>query len=181
MACAIRRLSRNFAAFRFYAEGVAEVEIADITKLAGAHKKRRRIGRGNGSGWGKTAGRGHKGCGSRAGWRRRGMAEGGQMPLFRRIPKRGFNNYNFTTRYNVVNVKDLEERFEAGAHVTAAALLQCGLIRNKKLGVKVLGFGDLTKKLTVEAAKYSKQAAEKIAAVGGEAKTISSSGVSGAA
>ncbi len=148
------------------------MNITDITKLAGAHRKRKRIGRGTGSGNGKTAGRGHKGAGQRAGWKSRGMAEGGQMPLFRRLPKRGFNNINFATRYNVVNVKDLEERFESGGHVTFASLSEAGLIRHKRLGVKVLGFGKLSKKLTVEAHKFSKQAAEKISAAGGEAKVV---------
>lgn len=94
------------------------------------------------------------------------------MPLFRRLPKRGFNNANFTTRYNIVNVADLEDRFEAGAHVTGAALCDVGLIRDMKLGLKILGDGALTKKLTVEAAKFSKQAAEKIAAAGGDVKVV---------
>lgn len=94
------------------------------------------------------------------------------MPLFRRLPKRGFNNANFTTRYNIVNVAELEDRFEVGAHVTDAALLEVGLIRDVKLALKILGDGTLTKSLTVEAAKFSKQAAEKIAAVGGDAKVV---------
>ncbi len=146
------------------------MEIAEITRLAGRHKRRKRFGRGMGSGLGKTCGRGHKGGGSRAGWKQRGLAEGGQMPLFRRIPKRGFNNFNFRTTYSVVNVGDLEQRFEAGAKVTPAALVEVGLVRNLKTGVKILGDGTLTKKLTVEAAKFSKQAAEKIKSAGGETK-----------
>jgi large subunit ribosomal protein L15 len=146
------------------------MEIAEITKLAGPHKKRRRLGRGRGSGSGKTAGRGHKGGGSRSGWRTRGFAEGGQMPLFRRLPKRGFNNYNFRTDYNVVNVGDLEDRFESGSTITAQLLKEAGLISNVKLGVKVLGNGELTKKLKVEAAKFSKSAEEKIRSAGGEVK-----------
>ncbi len=148
------------------------MQLSDILKQAGRNKKRRRIGRGPGSGKGKTCGRGHNGAGSRAGSKRRGMSEGGQMPLFRRLPKRGFNNANFETRYNIVNVADLEDRFEAGAHVTDAALLAVGLIRNVKLGLKILGDGALTKSLTVEAAKFSKQAAQKIAAAGGDAKVV---------
>ncbi|MFQ5494056.1 MAG: 50S ribosomal protein L15 [Phycisphaerae bacterium] len=148
------------------------MELAEITKLAGRHKRPRRLGRGPGSGGGKTCRRGHKGAGSRAGWSQRGLSEGGQMPLFRRIPKRGFNNANFATRYNIVNVADLDRRFDAGAHVTPAALFDIGLIRNKRLGVKILGAGQLTKKLTVEAARFSKQAAEKIAAAGGEVKVV---------
>ncbi len=152
------------------------MEIAEITKLAGSHKKRKRVGRGRGSGMGKTSGRGHNGGGSRAGWKQRGMAEGGQMPIFRRLPKRGFNNALFATRYNVVNIRDIEDRFEAGAHVTSASLAEAGLIRHKALGVKVLGTGDLTKKVTVEAEKFSKSASEKITAAGGEAKIVQSKG-----
>ena len=147
------------------------MEIAEITRLAGRHKRRKRFGHGAGSGRGKTCGRGHKGGGSRAGWKQRGLAEGGQMPLFRRIPKRGFNNYNFRTTYSVVNVGDLEERFEAGAQVTPQALVEVGLVRNLKRGVKILGDGTLSKKLAVEASKFSKQAEEKIKTAGGEVKT----------
>lgn len=146
------------------------MEIAEITKLAGPNKRRRRIGRGRGSGSGKTSGRGHKGGGSRSGWRTRGFAEGGQMPLFRRLPKRGFNNFNFRTDYSVVNVSDLEERFDSGTTITPALLKEAGLISNLKLGVKVLGNGELTKKLNVEAAKFSKSAEEKIRSAGGEIK-----------
>ncbi|MFQ5489699.1 MAG: 50S ribosomal protein L15 [Phycisphaerae bacterium] len=145
------------------------MQIADITKLAGRHKRRKRFGRGPGSGLGKTCGRGHKGGGSRAGWKQRGLAEGGQMPLFRRLPKRGFNNYNFRTTYSVVNVGALEERFEAGAEVTPELMVEVGLVRNLQLGVKILGDGKLTKKIKVRAAKFSKQAVEKIQAAGGEA------------
>ncbi|MCP4251760.1 MAG: 50S ribosomal protein L15 [bacterium] len=147
------------------------MQIAEITKLAGARKRRRRIGRGRGSGSGKTSGRGHGGGGSRAGWKQRGFAEGGQMPLFRRIPKRGFNNANFRTAYSVVNVGDLDERFEDGANVTPAALVEVGLVRNLKLGVKILGDGVISKKLNVRADRFSKQAAEKIRSAGGEART----------
>ncbi len=146
------------------------MELADITKLAGRHKRRRRIGRGPGSGHGKTSGRGHKGGGSRSGWRQRGMAEGGQMPLFRRIPKRGFNNAQYATRFNIVNVGDLEDRFGNGEHVTAAALFAAGLIRRRTLGLKVLGEGVLTKPLIVEANRFSAQAVEKIQKAGGQAK-----------
>ena len=146
------------------------MNIADITKLAGAYKKRKRLGRGRGSRQGKTCGRGHKGGGQRSGWRQRGMQEGGQMPTFRRIPKRGFSNVRFTTRYSVVNICSLESRFEAGAHVTLQSLLEGGLIRNLRFPVKVLGTGDLTRKLIVDAAKFSKSAVEKIQAAGGEAR-----------
>jgi large subunit ribosomal protein L15 len=149
------------------------MDIADITRLAGRHRRRKRVGRGNGSGQGKTCGRGHKGGGSRAGWKQRGFAEGGQMPLFRRLPKRGFSNYNFRTTYSVVNVGDLGERFEEGAEVTPAALVEVGMVRDLKQGVKILGDGALSKRLTVEAQKFSKQAVEKIQAAGGEVKIAS--------
>lgn len=148
------------------------MNIADITKQAGAHKRKKRVGRGRGSGSGKTSGRGHKGAGSRSGFTHRGLQEGGQMPTFRRMPKRGFSNVQFETRYNIVNVESLESRYEAGAHVTAQALLEEGLVRNLRFPVKVLGNGTLTKKLIVDAAKFSKSAAEKIQAAGGEARVI---------
>jgi small subunit ribosomal protein S5 len=146
------------------------MEIAHITKIAGSHKPRKRRGRGRASGLGKTAGRGSKGAGSRSGWRMRGLQEGGQMPTFRRLPKRGFSNVQFATRYNVVNVGALEERFERDAHVTTESLREVGLIRDARLPVKVLGHGSLSKKLVVDAAKFSASAAEKIKAAGGEAR-----------
>ena len=138
-----------------------------------ARKASRRVGRGPGSGRGKTTGRGDKGQKSRSGVSLKGF-EGGQMPLFRRLPKRGFNNARFTVRYNIINIADLELRFETGAHVTSASLDDLGMIRHRNLGVKILGNGDITKKLTVEAARFSKTAAEKIGAAGGEAKVIAS-------
>ena len=148
------------------------MNIADITKRAGAKKQRRRVGRGRGSGQGKTSGRGHKGYGSRSGSHTRGMSEGGQMPTFRRIPKRGFNNAQFETRYAIVNVASLEARYEAGAHVTPQSLLEVGLIRNLRYPIKILGNGDLKTKLTVDAAKFSKSAEEKIKAAGGELRVV---------
>lgn len=146
------------------------MNIAEITSLAGANKRRKRVGRGRGSGSGKTCGRGHKGAGQRSGFRRRGMQEGGQMPTFRRIPKRGFSNVQFATTYSIVNVGLLESRFANGAHVTLQSLLEAGLIRNLHHRVKILGNGELNKKLTVDAAKFSKSAMEKIQAAGGEAR-----------
>ena len=146
------------------------MNITEITTLAGRHKRRRRVGRGCGSGMGKTCGRGQKGGGSRSGWKQRGLQEGGQMPTFRRIPKRGFSNARFAARYSVVNVEDLNERFQAGAHVTAVTLRVAGLLRNRGLPVKVLGDGELQKKLIVEAAKFSESARSKIEAAGGEAR-----------
>jgi large subunit ribosomal protein L15 len=148
------------------------MELVEITKQAGRNKRRRRVGRGAGSGKGKTAGRGHKGCGSRAGWTMRGMAEGGQMPLFRRIPKRGFSNARFRRVFEVVNVGDLEARFEAGARVGPQSLREAGLVRRARADVKILGGGELTKKLVVEASKFSKSAVEKITKAGGEANVV---------
>lgn len=143
--------------------------IHEITKQTGAYKKRKRIGRGPGSGVGKTSGRGHKGAGSRSGHSHRAAHEGGQMPLFRRIPKRGFGNSLFETRYAIVNIKALDARFEDGANVDAEALAKAGLIRNTALPIKVLGQGDTKKKLTVTAAAFSATARDKITKAGGAA------------
>ncbi|MBN1342210.1 MAG: 50S ribosomal protein L15 [Phycisphaerae bacterium] len=150
------------------------MKLSEVTKKAGSHKPRKRLGRGEASGQGKTSGRGHKGCNARAGGGVRPLAEGGQMPLFRRLPKRGFNNANFRTVYEVVNVGDLDSRFEPGRTVNQESLIAAGLVRGGKhpLPIKILGEGTLSKKLTVEAEKFSKSAREKIAAVGGQAKTI---------
>lgn len=148
------------------------MDLTRITKLAGANKRRKRVGRGTGSGHGKTSTRGTKGCQARAGGGVRRLTEGGQMALFRRLPKRGFNNANFRTEYAVVNVAQLEAKFEAGAHVTKEALKIAGLIRCVEMPVKVLGDGSLGKKLTVEAERFSKSAQEKIVAAGGTAKAI---------
>ena len=147
------------------------MNITEITKLAGAHRRRRRVGRGRGCGQGKTCGRGSKGAGSRAGARRSSLSEGGQMPMFRRLPKRGFNNFQFAVRYSVVNVSDLERGFQNGDHVTPQSLVEAGLIRNVRLPVKILGTGSLSKKLLVDVAKYSGSAMEKIQSAGGEART----------
>ena len=142
-----------------------------ITSVAGKHKARRRVGRGTGTGHGKTCGRGHKGSGSRAGSASVSLYEGGQMPLFRRLPKRGFSNYKFETRYKIVNVSQLE-RFDEGAAVGVEQLSNAGLIDSLKNKVKILGDGELTKKLRVTAHKFSKTAEQKIVASGGTAKII---------
>ena len=144
----------------------------EITAIAGKYKKRKRIGRGSGSGHGKTCGRGHKGCGSRPGSTTRITYEGGQMPLFRRLPKRGFNNYNFARRYEIVNISQLEKLFEDGSAVNIQELVTAGLVDNSKSVVKVLGDGELTKKLSVTAHKFSKSAEQKIAGCGGTAKVV---------
>jgi len=143
----------------------------EITSVTGRNRKRRRIGRGTGSGFGKTCGRGHKGSGSRAGSFARPTYEGGQMPLFRRLPKRGFSNYKFATRYEIVNVSQLE-RFEDGATVGTEELVQAGLIDSMANRIKILGNGDLTKKLDVVAHKFSKTAQQKIVGCGGTAKIV---------
>jgi large subunit ribosomal protein L15 len=143
----------------------------EITSIAGKHKSRRRVGRGSGSGHGKTCGRGHKGAGSRAGSRAVSLFEGGQMPLFRRLPKRGFSNYKFAMRYEIVNISQLE-RFEDGALVGAEQLSIAGLIDSLKSKVKILGKGELTKRLEVTANKFSKSAEQKIVASGGTAKVV---------
>lgn len=143
----------------------------EITSKVGRHKRRRRVGRGPGSGHGKTSGRGHKGAGQRAGSVSFSVYEGGQMPLFRRLPKRGFNNTKFATRCEIVNICQLE-RFEDGASVGIEQLSQAGLVDSIKSKVKILGKGDLTRKLQVTAHKFSKSAEEKITASGGTAKVI---------
>jgi large subunit ribosomal protein L15 len=143
----------------------------EITSLVGGRKARKRIGRGIGSGHGKTSGKGHKGSRSRAGASFKPLYEGGQMPLFRRLPKRGFNNFNFQTRYEVINVSQLE-RFDEGADVGIEQLSNAGLINGLKNKVKILGDGELTKKLQVTAHKFSKAAEQKIMASGGTANVI---------
>ncbi len=143
----------------------------EITSVVGKHKPRRRVGRGTGSGHGKTSGRGHKGGGSRAGSTSVTLHEGGQMPLFRRLPKRGFSNYKFAIRCEIVNISQLE-RFQDGADVGIEQLSDAGLVDSAKSKIKILGKGDLTKKLQVTAHKFSKTAEQKIVASGGAAKVI---------
>jgi large subunit ribosomal protein L15 len=143
--------------------------IHEITRSVGKHRARKRVGRGDSSGKGKTSGRGHKGAASRSGWTRRPGYEGGQMPLIRRMPKRGFSNVQFRTVYHVVNVRHLEAHCDDGTAVTPQTLVQAGVIRDVKLPLKVLGDGDLTKKLDVTAARFSAAAKQKIEAAGGTA------------
>lgn len=144
----------------------------DITSVAGAYKKRKRVGRGRGSGHGKTCGQGHKGMLSRSGSYSRPTYEGGQMPLFRRMPKRGFNNYNFAKRYEVVNVSQLERFFSDGAVISIEQLVAANLVDDVSSRVKILGDGELTKKLEVTAHKFSKTAEQKIADCGGTVKIV---------
>ena len=146
------------------------MELSNLRPAEGSkHSDNFRRGRGHGSGNGKTAGKGHKGQLARSGHKKPGF-EGGQMPLYRRIPKRGFLNRN-TKDIVAINVSVLE-RFEDGATVDVAALVEAGVIKNPKDGVKILGNGELTKKLTVQANAFSASAVEKIEALGGKAEVI---------
>jgi large subunit ribosomal protein L15 len=137
----------------------------------GAKHAKKRIGRGQGSGNGKTAGRGHKGAKSRSGFKFKRGFEGGQMPLHRRVPKRGFHN-PFRVEYDVINLDTLSERFDAGAVITPDALREVGLLPRGARLLKVLARGDISKALTVRAHKFSGKAAEKIAAAGGQAEAL---------
>lgn len=146
-------------------------ELHNLKPAEGATRKRKRIGRGPGSGNGKTAGRGHKGQRSRSGYSRRYGFEGGQMPLVRRIPKRGFTNI-FRVGFQVVNLRDLDRMFSDGDSVTPELLVEKGLIRGGSKPVKVLASGELTKKLTVQAHAFSKNAQATIEAAGGSCETV---------
>ncbi|MDA1007954.1 MAG: 50S ribosomal protein L15 [Planctomycetota bacterium] len=143
--------------------------IHDITIQVGAHKKRMRVGRGEGSGKGGTSGRGHNGAKSRAGWSSRPGYQGGSTPFMRRFPKRGFSNAGFRTTYAVVNVADLEKHFDAGARIDRDMISKLGLIPSGKEPLKVLGNGDIKKKLNVVADAFSATARAKIEAAGGTA------------
>lgn len=147
------------------------MKLHELQPAEGSVKDVKRIGRGHGSGNGKTAGKGHKGQKARSGGSIRPGFEGGQMPLQRRMPKRGFNNI-FAAEYATVKVSDLEARFESGAVVDAEALVKSGVIKSAKDGIKVLGNGELTKSITVKAAKYTASAKEKIEKAGGKAEVM---------
>lgn len=146
------------------------MKLHDLAPAEGSSRDIRRVGRGHGSGWGKTAGKGHKGQNARSGGGVRPGFEGGQTRLARRIPKRGFNNI-FAAKYTAINVSDLE-KFVDGTVVDTELLIAAGVIKNGGNGIKVLGNGELTKKLTVKAAAYSASAKEKIEKAGGEAEVI---------
>ncbi len=147
------------------------MKLFELVPSPGSRKVAMRKGRGPGSGNGKTAGRGHKGQNARAGGGVRPGFEGGQMPLYRRLPKRGFNNKNFAKVYAEVNVSDLNV-FENGSTVTLELLKENGLVKKVNDGVAILGNGELTKKLTVQAAKFTKSASQKIEAAGGKVEVI---------
>ena len=148
------------------------MKLHELAPAPGSTKEHFRVGRGAGSGNGKTAGKGHKGQNARSGGGVRPGFEGGQMPLYRRLPKRGFNNYNFATNYAIVNLTDLCNKFEDGAVVDTEAMINVGLVIKVMDGVKVLGDGDMTKNLTVKAAAFSKSAIAKIEAAGGKAEVM---------
>lgn len=137
----------------------------------GSTKVRKRIGRGTSSGTGKTAGKGHKGQNARSGGGVRPGFEGGQLPLFRRLPKRGFSNAKFKTEYAVINLSDLN-KFENDTVITPELLKEMGLVKNQIDGIKVLGNGTLEKKLTIKAHKFSSVAKEQIEKLGGKAEVI---------
>ncbi len=147
------------------------MKLHELSPAAGSTKERKRIGRGAGSGQGKTAGKGHKGQKARAGRGMRPGFEGGQMPLQRRVPKRGFVNI-FGTEMAIVNLASLEKAYNAGETVTIDSLIEKGLVKKVLDGVKVLGHGELTKALTVQANAFSESAKQKIEAAGGKTEVI---------
>ena len=147
------------------------MKLNELRPAEGSAKSAYRKGRGPGSGNGKTAGKGHKGQNARSGGGVRPGFEGGQLPLYRKLPKRGFNNYRFAKKYAVVNVECLN-KFEDGAVVNLEALIAAGIISKPLDGLKVLGNGEITKKLTVEASVFSATAKEKIEAAGGKTEVV---------
>ena len=147
------------------------MKLHELEKNIGATHAKKRVGRGSGSGLGKTSGRGQKGQKARSGGSINPVFEGGQLPLYRRLPKRGFTNDKFRTRYAVINLDELN-RFEEGTVVTPALLKETGIIKNQLDGVKVLGNGTLEKKLTIQANKFSASALEKIKESGSKAEVI---------
>ncbi len=147
------------------------MKLHELEKNIGATHTKKRVGRGPGSGLGKTSGRGQKGQKARSGGSINPVFEGGQLPLYRRIPKRGFSNAKFKTLYAVINVEDLNV-FEDGTVVTPALLKETGLVKKQLDGIKVLGNGKLEKKLTIQASKFSASALEKIKEAGSKAEVI---------
>jgi large subunit ribosomal protein L15 len=146
------------------------MDLSNLRPPKGAKHSKKRVGRGQGSGQGAQAGRGHKGAKSRSGFKHKRGFEGGQMPLHRRVPKRGFHN-PFRTEYEIVNLDTIAERFDAGTDVTPELLRERGLV-SRAGNIKVLARGDISKAFTVHAHKFSGKAAEKIAAAGGRAEVL---------
>ncbi len=147
------------------------MKLHELKKNEGATFKAKRLGRGSGSGLGKTSGKGHKGQNARSGGGVRPVFEGGQLPLYRRLPKRGFSNAKFKLTYAVINLDDLNQ-FDDKTVVTPALLKEKGLVTKELCGIKVLGDGELTKKLTIQANKFSRSALEKIEKSGSKAEVI---------
>ena len=147
------------------------MKLHELSPAPGSSTLPKRKGRGYGTGNGKTAGKGHKGQNARAGGGVRPGFEGGQMPLYRRVPKRGFNNKRFATVYAVVSLQDLNQ-FEEGTVVTPQLLWESGLIKGQFHGIKVLGNGEITKKLTVQASKFTGSAVQKLESLGGKAEVV---------
>jgi large subunit ribosomal protein L15 len=154
------------------------MDLSTVCKKGIKYRERRRVGRGPGSGMGKTATRGHKGAGARSGWRRKLGFEGGQMPLYRRVPKRGFTNARFRTEYTIVNVDKLAS-FADGDVVDLAEILKRGLVSMHTPLLKVLGDGALSQKLTVRAHKFSASAKRKIEEAGGKVELLDAGGETG--
>lgn len=148
------------------------LKLEDLRPTPGSRHKKKRLGRGPGSGLGKTAGKGHKGQKARGKGKVRPGFEGGQTPLYRRTPKFGFSNVNFAKVYAEVNLSTLEKAFEANAEVTVESLLEMKIIKKVNDGVKILGNGELTKPLTIKAHAFSQNAKSKIEAAGGKAEVI---------
>ena len=149
------------------------MQLHDIHQGIKKHKRAKRVGRGTGSGSGKTSSKGHKGHSSRQGFKQNPVSEGGQMPLVRRVPKRGFNNGPFRKDYAILNISSLQEFFEAGAVVDETALRAVGLVKGRHDdGLKILGDGELAKPLTVRAEKFSQSAVDKIVKAGGKTEVV---------
>ncbi|MDR1754350.1 MAG: 50S ribosomal protein L15 [Eubacterium sp.] len=147
------------------------MKLHELSPAFGSNRPSKRIGRGHGSGQGKTAGKGHKGQWARSGGGVKPGFEGGQTKIAMRIPKRGFNNI-FATQYAIVNLSDLDERFESGAIVDEAAIVESGLIRKTLDGIKILAKGEISKPITVKATKFSEAAKQKIESAGGKAEVV---------
>ncbi len=147
------------------------MKLHELKSAEGSRKRRKIVGRGPGSNWGKTAGSGENGQKSRSGYSRKTGFEGGQLPLYRRLPKRGFTNARFRKEYVVINLSDLN-KFEDGALITPEILKEMGLVKNGKDGIKILGNGKLEKKLTVKAHKFSSASKEQIEKLGGKVEVI---------
>ena len=147
------------------------MKLHELERNVGAKQERRRVGRGMGSGLGKTSGRGEKGRKARSGVSIPAQFEGGQLPLYRRLPKRGFSNSDFKVRYATINLSDLN-KFDDGCEVTPELLKSSGILKNQLAGVKVLGNGELEKKLTIKAHKFSKSAIEKIEKSGSKIEVL---------